>query len=73
MVKVYWKWKNNKKRQIQEIEKEHTIRMAGHKAGSTAEIKAAAITRMQQRHASGGTSIAQPKRRGMMTTISIPT
>ena len=55
------------KRQIQEIEKEHTIReMAGHTAGSTAEIKAAAIARMQQRHASGGTNTAQPKRRGAM-------
>ncbi len=55
------------KRQIQEIEKEHTIReMAGHTAGSTAEIKAAAIARMQQRHECGGTNTAQPKRRGGM-------
>ena len=55
------------KRQIQEIEKEHTIReMAGHKAGSTAEITAAAIARMQQRQASGGTNTDQPKRRGAM-------
>ncbi len=41
-------------RQIMEVEKEHRLReMAGHKAGSTAELKAALKASLQQRYASG--------------------
>ena len=42
------------KRQVVEVEKEHRLReMAGHEAGSTAELKAALEASLQQRHASG--------------------
>ncbi len=51
------------KRQMEEQQKEHIIReMAGHKAGSTAEIRAAAKARLQQRYPSGGINTARPNR-----------